>query len=110
MISSTKVQNSVELAGTGQVIEAHREDIEIEQGFQRTAIEAKHIRSLISELVINPALNGILDGLEGFPHALVLVLAAPLASSWAVFYQSSSHRGKEVSPGRGLCHVQSGQT
>ena len=57
---------------TAPSLTAHREDIEIEQGFRRTAIEANSIRSLISELVINPELNGILDGLEGFSHALVL--------------------------------------
>lgn len=35
-------------------------------------MEAKKIRSLVSELVINPELDGILDGLEDFFHALVL--------------------------------------
>ncbi len=53
-------------------LKANREDIELEQGLQQTAIEAKYIRSLISELVINPELSGILDGLEDFSHALVL--------------------------------------
>jgi tRNA-Thr(GGU) m(6)t(6)A37 methyltransferase TsaA len=53
-------------------LKANRKDIELEKGLQRTAVEAKYIRSLISELVINPELNGILDGLEDFSHALVL--------------------------------------
>jgi len=53
-------------------LKANQKDIELEQGLQQTAIEAKYIRSLISELVINPELNGILDGLEDFSHALVL--------------------------------------
>ncbi len=35
-------------------------------------MKAKTIRSLVSELVINPELDGILDGLEDFSHALVL--------------------------------------
>ena len=53
-------------------LKANREDIELEHGLQQTAMEAKHIRSLMCELVINPELNGILDGLEDFSHALVL--------------------------------------
>jgi tRNA-Thr(GGU) m(6)t(6)A37 methyltransferase TsaA len=53
-------------------LKANQEDIQLEQGLQRTAIEAKYIRSLICELLINPELNGILDGLEDFSHALVL--------------------------------------
>jgi tRNA-Thr(GGU) m(6)t(6)A37 methyltransferase TsaA len=53
-------------------LKANRADIELEQGLQQVAIEARYIRSLISELIINPELNGILDGLEDFSHALVL--------------------------------------
>jgi tRNA-Thr(GGU) m(6)t(6)A37 methyltransferase TsaA len=56
----------------GPSLKANRGDIELEQGLHQTAIEAKYIRSLISELVINPELSGILDGLEDFSHALVL--------------------------------------
>jgi tRNA-Thr(GGU) m(6)t(6)A37 methyltransferase TsaA len=48
------------------------EDLELEKGLQQAAIEAKTIRSLVSELVINPEFDGILDGLEDFSHALVL--------------------------------------
>jgi tRNA-Thr(GGU) m(6)t(6)A37 methyltransferase TsaA len=53
-------------------LKAKGEDIELEKGLQQAAMEAKTIRSLISELVINPELDGILDGLEDFSHALVL--------------------------------------
>lgn len=53
-------------------LKAKRKDIELEKGLQQAAKEAKTIRSLISELVINPELDGILDGLEDFSHALVL--------------------------------------
>lgn len=53
-------------------LKAKREDIELEKGLQQAAVEAKIIRSLVSELVINPELEGILDGLEEFSHALVL--------------------------------------
>lgn len=53
-------------------LKAKGEDIELEKGLQQTAIEAKAIRSLVSELMINPELDGILDGLEDFSHALVL--------------------------------------
>lgn len=53
-------------------LKASQKDIELEQGLQQTAIEAKYIRSLVSELVINPEFNGILDGLEDFSHAIVL--------------------------------------
>lgn len=53
-------------------LKANRGDIELQQGLQQTARESKYIRSLISELVINPELDGILDGLEDFSHALVL--------------------------------------
>ena len=53
-------------------LKAKGDDIELEKGLQQTAMEAKTIRSLVSELVIRPELNGILDGLEDFSHALVL--------------------------------------
>jgi tRNA-Thr(GGU) m(6)t(6)A37 methyltransferase TsaA len=53
-------------------LKAKREDLELEKGLQQAAVEAKIIRSLVSELVINPELEGILDGLEEFSHALVL--------------------------------------
>ena len=53
-------------------LKAKGEDIELEQGLQQAAMEARTIRSLVSELVIRPELNGILDGLEDFSHALVL--------------------------------------
>ncbi len=53
-------------------LKAKGRDIELEKGLQQAAIGAKTIRSLVSELVINPELDGILDGLEDFSHALVL--------------------------------------
>ena len=53
-------------------LKAKGEDIELEKGLQQAAMEAKTIRSLVSELVIDPELEGILDGLEDFSHALVL--------------------------------------
>ncbi|MFZ7113132.1 MAG: SAM-dependent methyltransferase [Desulfatiglandales bacterium] len=48
------------------------EDIAPENALKQAAIEARAIRSLISELVIREELKGILDGLEDFSHALVL--------------------------------------
>ena len=64
-------------------LKAGGEDIELEEELQQAAIEAKAIRSLVSELVINPELDGILDGLGillGFPfvsgfQALAVLLA-----------------------------------
>jgi tRNA-Thr(GGU) m(6)t(6)A37 methyltransferase TsaA len=53
-------------------LKAKGKNIELEKGLRLAAIEAKTIRSLVSELVINPELDGILDGLEDFSHALVL--------------------------------------
>lgn len=53
-------------------LKAKGEDIELEKGLQQAAAEAKTIRSLVSELVINPKFDGILDGLEDFSHALIL--------------------------------------
>ena len=53
-------------------LKATGEDIELDKGLLQSATEVKTIRSLVSELVINPELNGILDGLEDFSHALVL--------------------------------------
>jgi tRNA-Thr(GGU) m(6)t(6)A37 methyltransferase TsaA len=53
-------------------LKAKGEDLELEKGLQLAAIEAKMIRSLVSELVIKPELDGILDGLEDFSHALIL--------------------------------------
>jgi tRNA-Thr(GGU) m(6)t(6)A37 methyltransferase TsaA len=53
-------------------LKAKGKDIELEKSLQQAAKEAKAIRSLVSELIINPELEGILDGLEDFSHALVL--------------------------------------
>lgn len=53
-------------------LKAKGEDLELDKGLQQAAMEAKRIRSLVSELVINPELDGILDGLEDFSHALIL--------------------------------------
>lgn len=53
-------------------LKAKGKDIELKKGLRLTAKEAKTIHSLVSELVINPELDGILDGLEDFSHALVL--------------------------------------
>jgi tRNA-Thr(GGU) m(6)t(6)A37 methyltransferase TsaA len=57
---------------TTPILKAKGNDIKLEKGLQQAAMEAKAIRSLVSELVINPELEGILDGLEDFSHALVL--------------------------------------
>jgi tRNA-Thr(GGU) m(6)t(6)A37 methyltransferase TsaA len=53
-------------------LRATGEDIELEKEIQQAAAEVKAIRSLVSELVIRPDLEGILDGLDDFSHALVL--------------------------------------
>ena len=53
-------------------LKAKGKDIEIDKGIKKAAKEAKRIHSIISDLVINPELDGILDGLEDFSHALVL--------------------------------------
>ena len=53
-------------------LKAKGEDIELDKGVRQAAAEASDLRSLVSELVINPELDGILDGLEDFSHALVL--------------------------------------
>ena len=53
-------------------LRAKGKDLEAKKGVQEAAKEAKSIRSLVSELVINPELDGILDGLDEFSHALVL--------------------------------------
>ena len=34
--------------------------------------EARDIKNIVSQIVVNPALSGILDGLAGFSHALIL--------------------------------------
>ena len=53
-------------------LRAEGEDIELAEGLRRAATEVSRIRTLVSELVIDPELHGILDGLEEFSHALVL--------------------------------------
>ena len=53
-------------------LKAKGEALELQKGLQKAAMEAKRIRTLVSELVINPELDGILDGLEDFSHALIL--------------------------------------
>jgi tRNA-Thr(GGU) m(6)t(6)A37 methyltransferase TsaA len=53
-------------------LRATGEDIELAKELQQAAAEVKAIRSLVSELVIRPELEGILDGLDDFSHALVL--------------------------------------
>lgn len=56
-------------------LKAGNNDIELEKGLQHAAEEAKRISSLVSELVIRPDLDGILEGLEDFSHAVVLYWA-----------------------------------
>jgi tRNA-Thr(GGU) m(6)t(6)A37 methyltransferase TsaA len=56
-------------------LKAGDDDIELEKGLQHAAVEAKRISSLVSELVIRPELDGILEGLEDFSHAVVLYWA-----------------------------------
>jgi len=51
---------------------ASSSDIKLKKNFDQTRKEAREIRTLISELIINPGLDGILDGLEDFSHILVL--------------------------------------
>ncbi|MBN2061973.1 MAG: tRNA (N6-threonylcarbamoyladenosine(37)-N6)-methyltransferase TrmO [Deltaproteobacteria bacterium] len=53
-------------------LKAKGKDIEIAKGLKMAASRAKNIRSLVSELVISPELEGILDGLEDFSHILVI--------------------------------------
>ena len=53
-------------------LKAKGKDIEIDKGLQEVAVEAKRLDSIVSDLVINPELDGILDGLEDFSHALVI--------------------------------------
>jgi tRNA (Thr-GGU) A37 N-methylase len=52
-------------------LQAKWADLELKKGPQQAAMEAKNIRSLVSELVINPELEANLHGLEDFSHALV---------------------------------------
>ena len=53
-------------------LKANHAGIELEQGLREASTEIRYIRSLTCELVINPELQGILDGLEDFSHAVVL--------------------------------------
>lgn len=65
------VRNEITSSKSG----ARREDMDLEKGLKRAVQKAKRIRSLISELHMDPELEGILDGLEDFSHILVLYWA-----------------------------------
>ena len=51
---------------------ADKKGLTLEGGLEASMKEIKHIRSLVSELVIDPDLDGILEGIEDFSHILVL--------------------------------------
>jgi len=53
-------------------LRAGKKGLEAAKDVRRGLEEARRIRTLVSELVIKPELEGILDGLEEFSHALVL--------------------------------------
>jgi tRNA-Thr(GGU) m(6)t(6)A37 methyltransferase TsaA len=53
-------------------LKAKGEDIELEKDLEQTAKDVKALRDFVSELIINPELVRLLDGLEDFSHALVL--------------------------------------
>jgi tRNA-Thr(GGU) m(6)t(6)A37 methyltransferase TsaA len=53
-------------------LKAKGEDIELEKDPEQTAKDVKVLRDHISELIINPELVRLLDGLEDFSHALIL--------------------------------------
>jgi tRNA-Thr(GGU) m(6)t(6)A37 methyltransferase TsaA len=53
-------------------LKAKGEDLELEKGLEQAADEVRKIRSLESDLVINPELDGILEGLEDYSHAVVV--------------------------------------
>jgi tRNA-Thr(GGU) m(6)t(6)A37 methyltransferase TsaA len=53
-------------------LKAKGEDIELEKDLEKTAKNIRAFRDLVSELIINPELVRLLDGLEDFSHALVL--------------------------------------
>jgi tRNA (Thr-GGU) A37 N-methylase len=62
--------------------------------------EAQRIRELVSHILVNPALDGILDGLTAFSHALILYWPHP---------DPRPPNGPEGSPRGGrVRHVQSG--
>jgi len=62
------VQNEIKTPS----LKANGEGLELKKGLHQAAMDAKNIRCLVSELIINPELDGILDGLEDFSHALIL--------------------------------------
>jgi tRNA (adenine37-N6)-methyltransferase len=53
-------------------LRAGKNDIELGHNLEKAREEMKRIRAMISELVIAPELDGILEGLEEFSHALVV--------------------------------------
>lgn len=53
-------------------LKAKGKDIELEKGPARTVEKINAVKDLVSELIINPELAELLDGLEDFSHALIL--------------------------------------
>jgi len=53
-------------------LKADNQGITLRHSLEEAAREARHIRELVSEIVIDARHDGILDGIEDFSHVLVL--------------------------------------
>lgn len=71
-------------------LKAGNDDIELDKGLELAAQESKYIKSLNSEILINPEYEGILDGLEDFSHVVVLY--------WPHLLPASGRTLKKVHP------------
>ncbi len=69
---------------------ARKDGIELRGGLDQMMNEAREARNLISELVIDSRLDGILDGIEDFSHILVLY--------WPHLIPPAARRVKKVHP------------
>ncbi len=80
MKSTAKKSQTIKLTPVGVVrndikrpsLHAVRSNLELAEKIHEIKTRQRQIKQGISELVISPALKGILDGIDGFSHILVL--------------------------------------
>lgn len=73
-----------------QMIKSDANGIELQERLKQVREKLKIIRNMISELIIDPSLEGILDGIEEYSHIFVLY--------WAHEIPHESRKLKKVHP------------
>ena len=54
------------------MLRANEDGLSLEEHREKVETHRDRVNAMVSEIIIDPALSGILDGIEGFSHILVL--------------------------------------